>query len=99
MLAFPLQQQQQLKAACIGCGSLGVCLWPWKLCGPLTATQDSTQASTEQQQGQVQQFSGGNRMHACHALHVRRCADTQDEKGRWNNFHDDIDHDGHAIDW
>jgi len=29
----------------------------------------------------------------------RRCADTQDEKGRWNNYHDDIDHDGHAIDW
>ena len=28
-----------------------------------------------------------------------RCADTQDEHGRWNNFNDDIDHDGHAIDW
>jgi hypothetical protein len=33
-------------------------------------------------------------------VHVHcRCADTQDEHGRWNNFHDDTDHDGHAIDW
>eukprot|EP00878_Enallax_costatus_P012740 GHUV01013304.1.p1 GENE.GHUV01013304.1~~GHUV01013304.1.p1 ORF type:complete len:368 (+),score=80.23 GHUV01013304.1:345-1448(+) len=28
-----------------------------------------------------------------------RCADSQDEHGRWNNYHDDHDHDGHPIDW
>lgn len=28
-----------------------------------------------------------------------RCADTQDEHGRWNNYHDDVDHEGHNIDW
>ncbi|KAF6262946.1 glycoside hydrolase superfamily [Scenedesmus sp. NREL 46B-D3] len=28
-----------------------------------------------------------------------RCADSQDEQGRWNNYHDDHDHEGHSIDW
>jgi hypothetical protein len=28
-----------------------------------------------------------------------RCADSQDEHGRWNNYHDDHDHEGHSIDW
>jgi alpha-amylase len=28
-----------------------------------------------------------------------RCADSQDEHGRWNNYHDDHDHEGHPIDW
>eukprot|EP00775_Hariotina_reticulata_P005433 gene5433-5666_t len=28
-----------------------------------------------------------------------RCADSQDEHGRWNRYSDDHDHEGHAIDW
>jgi hypothetical protein len=32
-------------------------------------------------------------------LLLSRCADSQDEQGRWNNYHDDHDHKGHSIDW
>lgn len=28
-----------------------------------------------------------------------RCADEQDERGRWNKFRDDVDHLGNKIDW
>eukprot|EP00877_Chromochloris_zofingiensis_P005318 jgi/Chrzof1/14788/Cz09g16070.t1 len=28
-----------------------------------------------------------------------RCADSQDSQGRWNNYHDDVDHDGKSLDW
>lgn len=35
----------------------------------------------------------------CCLLVPVRCADSQDSQGRWNNYHDDVDHDGKSLDW
>lgn len=60
---------------------------------------DSCYGNSQQLQGLLQKLKDAGIDPLADIVINHRCADTQDEHGRWNNYHDDVDHEGHNIDW